>query len=279
MLGIFTLIIHLLLVSLVWGGTLNAEERSFNDQELSGTILITGNGPERHLLTSLAQAFEEKYPSVSVDIFWHENAKPIRTIELHEADIGVTGYQASHLRSTVVARDGIAVLTNFSNPIEEITLTQLADIFSGKIRFWSQVYEEAPEMKIKLINRTENQNIRQGLLNVLGVRRIPRAAKIVDQERHAINAVTGDLSAITFVSMTPALRAKEDGVAINLLFINKVEPEYQTVLDKTYPLQRPVVFIAQPKPAPLILNFEQFALSPEGQRIIKMNKYYPLADE
>ena len=231
------------------------------------------------MLASLAQAFEEKHPEVSVDIFWHDNAKPIRTVELHEADIGVTGYKASHLRSTVVARDGIAVLTNFSNPISEMNLKQVADVFSGKIRFWSQVYEEAPEMKIKLVSRTDNQNIRQAFVDVLGIKRIPRTAKKIDQERHAINAVTGDLSAITFVSMTPALRAKEDGVAINLLFIEKIEPEYQTVLDKTYPLQRPVVFITQPDPAPLALRFEEFALSPKGQNIIRMNKYYPLDDE
>ena len=260
-------------------GTLYAEGPSQNGTGRSETILITGNGPERHVLASLAQAFEEQHPSVSVDVFWHENAKPIRTVELHEADIGVTGYQAPYLRSTVVARDGIAILTNFSNPVSEMSLQQVADVFSGKIRYWSQIYEEAPEMRIKVVNRADNQNIRQGLLNVLGIKRIPRKTRIVSQERHAINAVTGDLGAITFVSMTPALRAKEDGVAINLIFINKVEPEYQTVLDKTYPLQRPVVFITQPNPKPLILAFEKFVLSPEGQRIIKNNNYYPLSDE
>ncbi len=261
------------------GSSLSAEETRQATTELTGTILITGNGPERHVITSLAQAFEARHPSVSVDIFWHENAKPIRTIELHETDIGVTGYKATHLRSTVIARDGIAILTNFSNPIEEMSLQQVADVFSGKIRYWSQVYEEAPEMKINLVNRTDNQNIRQEFLNVLGIKRIPRTAKMVDQERHAINAVTGDLGAITFVSITPALRAKEDGVAINLLFVEKIEPEYQTVLDKTYPLQRPIVLNTDPNPAPLTVAFEKFALSPEGQRIVKASEFYPLATE
>ncbi|GJL65185.1 MAG: phosphate-binding protein [Nitrospirales bacterium] len=273
---IFLLFINFLLASVVWTGALFAEVPSRNTSDLSGTILITGNGPERHLVSSLANAFEDKHFSVSVDVFWHENAKPIRTLELQEADIGVTGYLAPHLRSTVVARDGIAILTNFSNPVSEMALTQIAGVFSGKIRFWSQVYEEAPEMRIKLVSRTDNQNIRQGLVDVLGITRIPRSAKVVDQERHAINVVAGDLAAITFVSMTPALRAKEDGVAINLVFVNQVEPEYQTVLDKTYPLQRPVVFTTRNDPTPLALAFEQFALSPEGQRIVKTNHYYPL---
>jgi len=268
--------ITLVVASVVWTEVLHEEVHARTDSDLSGTLLITGNGPERHLLANLAKAFEAKHFPVSVDIFWHENAKPIRTLELQETDIGVTGYPAPHLRSTVVARDGIAILTNFSNPVSEMTLTQAAGVFSGEIRFWSQVYEEAPEMRIKLISRSDNQNIRQGLANVLGITRIPRSAKVIDQEQHAINAVTGDLAAITFVSMAPALRAKEDGVAINLMFIDQVEPEYQTVLDKTYPLQRPVVFTTRKDPTPLALAFEQFALSPEGQQIVKTNHYYPV---
>ncbi|MCA9471917.1 MAG: substrate-binding domain-containing protein [Nitrospirales bacterium] len=276
---ILSILIILLFFSLLGSHPLLAEDGPPDHSELAGTLLISGNGPEQHLIASLGEAFEEIHPLASVDVFWHENAKPIRMLELKETHIGVTGQVSPHLRSTVVARDGIAIVTNFSNPVSEMSVQQLADVFSGHTRFWSQVYEEAPEMKITLINRSDNQNIRQGFLEVLGIKRIARSAKVIAQERHAINAVTGDLAAIAFVSITPALRAKEDGVAINLVFVDKVEPEYQTVLDKTYPVQRPIVFHTDTNPMPLTLAFEQFTLSPEGQRIIKMNKYYPLATE
>jgi phosphate transport system substrate-binding protein len=86
------------------------------------------------------------------------------------------------------------------------------------------------------------------------------------------------LAALTFVSMTPALRAKEDGVAINLLFIDRVEPEVQTVLDTRYPLQRPVMLLTNSHPSPQVLAFEQFALSPEGQNLMRKGKYYPLVE-
>jgi phosphate transport system substrate-binding protein len=249
------------------------------ESQASGTLLIVGNGPERYLLEILGAAFESHHPSISVDIFWHPNAKPIRTIELNEADIGVTGEEVPSLHSTVIARDGIAVLTNFSNPVKEMTRNQLADVFSGKIRYWSQVYEEAPQTKIVLINRTDNQNIRQGFEKVLNIPDgIPRSAIRAGTEDEAIKAVSGNLEAITFVSMTPALRAKEDGVAINLLFIDRVEPEVQTVLDNRYPLQHPVVLIANSNPSPHVLDFEQFVLSREGQNLMRKGKYYPLLD-
>ena len=270
---------HLAIVFvLAFSQTLYAME-SDGDASLSGTLLIAGNGPERHLLDALAQEFEKHHPSVSVDLFWHPNAKPIRTIELNEADIGVTGEVYPTFRSTTIARDGIAILTNFSNPIKDVTMQQAADIFSGKIRFWSEIEEEAPETKIILVNRATNQNIRQGLEKSLKIKRIFPSARIKGSERHAINAVTGMLEAITFVSMTPALRAKDDGISVNLLFIDQVEPEYQTVLDGRYPLQRPVVLITKTNPSPLILAFEKFALSLTGQQLVKKWKYYPLDKE
>lgn len=240
-------------------------------------ILIAGNGPERYSLEILAAEFEQRHPSISVDFFWHPNAKPIRTIELREADIGVTGETVPGLRSVTIARDGIAILTNFSNPVKEMTSQQVADVFSGKIRYWSDVYEEAPQTKIVLINRTLNQNIRQGLEQLLHIPNgISRSAIQAESEGQAIKLVSGQLDAVTFVSMTPALRAKEDGVAINLLFIDKIEPEVQTVLDKRYPLQRPIVLVTHTEPSSQVQLFEEFVLSPAGQALIKKGKFYPL---
>ncbi len=245
----------------------------------SKTILVAGNGPERYLMELLADAFEKHHPSISIDFFWHSNAKPVRTIELHEADIAITGKDVPSLRSTMIARDGIAVVTNFSNPIKEMTTTQLADVFSGKLRYWSQVYEEAPQTKIILVNRSTNQNIRQAFEHWLKIPNgIPRSVYRAETEKDAITRVSGNLEAITFVSMAPALRAKEDGVAIKILFIDMIEPEVQTVLDKRYPIQRPVMFVTSQEPTPEVLAFEQFALSQEGQRLIRKSKYYPLSD-
>ena len=274
-----SIIAALAMTCMITVGTPFSAVGSNNESSLSGTLLIAGNGPERHLLVLLAQEFEKLHPSVSIDLFWHPNAKPVRTVQLDEADIGVTGEEVPGLRSTTFARDGIAILTNFSNPIKEMTTQQIADVFSGKLRFWSEVYKEAPDSKIVLINRASNQNIRQGFEKLLGIKQIPQSARIEGSEAHAINAVTGTLDAVTFVSMGPALRAKEDGIAINLVFIDRVEPEYQTVLDGRYPLQHPLLFVTKPNPPNLVLTFEQFVLSPAGQTLIKRVKYYPFAYE
>ncbi len=262
-------------------------------EELTGSALIVGNGPERYAIEALAKNFEASHPKTSIDFFWHQNARPVEEVRENGADIAVTGQAENDLPSTTVAWDGIAVVTNFSNAIEDITREELAKIFSGEIKFWSQVYEEGPEARISLIHRTWNQNIRQpfekflGLENHKGIR-----ARVVEKENETFKAINGDIYSISYVSMGPALQARKDGYGVTLLFVDDIEPEYQTVLDGTYPLRRPVVFVMNPNASPVALAFLEYVLSPQGQRAIKVGasglfqdktssvvKYYPLKGE
>jgi len=90
----------------------------------------------------LAKSFEVLHPKTSIDFFWHQKARPIEESQKGAADIAVTGQAEKDLPSTIVAWDGIAVVINFANSIEKITREQLTKIFSGKIKFWSQVHED-----------------------------------------------------------------------------------------------------------------------------------------
>lgn len=283
------LLIPLLILPIVTGITLVYAA----DSDLRGTCLIIGNGPERYAIEALAQEFEYNHPLTSIDFFWHDNAKPVKTIRDQGADIAITGKVEEDLSSTIVAWDGIAVVANFANPVDEITTDQLANIFTGKAKYWSEVYEEGPETKITLINRSWDQNIRQGFEKLLGIEdQTSVRSKRVGTEVQAFKAVNGDIYSISYVSMGPALQALKDGYGVTLLFINGIEPEYQTVLDGTYPLRRPIVLVMSKNPSPVALAFRAFVLSPTGQRLIKVGasglfqdktssvvKYYPLDGE
>ena len=262
-------------------------------EELTGSALIVGNGPERYAIEALAKNFEALHPKTSIDFFWHQNARPAEEVRENAADIAITGQAEKDLPSTTVAWDGIAVVTNFSNPIEDITREQLVKIFSGKIKFWSQVYEDGPEARISLIHRTWNQNIRQPFETWLGLENHKEArARVVEKENDTFKAINGDIYSISYVSMGPALQARKDGYGVTLLFVDEIEPEYQTVLDGTYPLRRPVVFVMNPQASPVAKAFLEYVLSPQGQRAIKIGasglfqdktssviKYYPLDGE
>ena len=262
-------------------------------EELTGSALIVGNGPERYAIEALAKNFEALHPKTSIDFFWHQNARPIEEVRENAADIAITGQAEHDLPSTIVAWDGIAVVTNFANATEEITREQLANIFAGKLKFWSQVYEDGPEAKISLIHRAWNQNIRQPFEKFLGLENHRKLqAKVVEKESETFKAINGDIYSISYVSMGPALQARKDGYGVTLLFVDDIEPEYQTVLDGTYPLRRPVVFVMNANASPVAQAFLEYVLSPQGQRAIKIGasglfqdktssviKYYPLDGE
>lgn len=241
------------------------------------SVTIIGNGPEKYLIDQLAQQFEEGHPGRYIDVIWDPNLKPVRAVKGKKAQIAVTGTADPGLYSTEIAHDGIAILVNFSNPIEGVTLEELAAIFTGRIRLWSEIQEKASERPITLIDRAFNQNIRDAFTRQLDiVDAIPVQTRVVNSDAEVIEAVSGNLFAISYLAMRPALRAKRDGMPIRVLFVNDVEPEVETVLDGRYPLQRPIFILTRPNRNSLLQEFVQFVLSKKERKVILHAGYFPI---
>ncbi len=235
-----------------------------------GPVAIAGHGPERPMVDDLAQAFEKKNPGAYVDINWHQNLKPLQVVRSGEADIAVMGKPEPDLIAHQVAWDGIAIMVDLMNKIKSVTKAQAADIFAGKVKFWSEL--GGPDTRVKIINRHFTQNLTYSFEQSLGIEgKIPDSAEVIGPEQKATNKVVGTLppyGAVTYMSLTPALAAVKTGVAVRLLPVENVEPEGPTVKDGRYGLRRPVLFLTRKDPSPATKAFIEFALSPEGQRLI-----------
>ncbi len=235
-----------------------------------GPVAIAGHGPERPMVDDLAQAFEKKNPGAYVDINWHQNLKPLQVVRSGEADIAVMGKPEPDLVAHQVAWDGIAIMVDLMNKIKSVTKAQAADIFAGKVKFWSEL--GGPDTRVKIINRHFTQNLTYSFEQSLGIEgKIPDSAEVIGPEQKATNKVVGTLppyGAVTYMSLTPALAAVKTGVAVRLLPVEDVEPEGPTVKDGRYGLRRPVLFLTRKDPSPATKAFIEFALSPEGQRLI-----------
>ncbi len=238
--------------------------------EISGSLTIAGNGPELTTIEPLARAFEKANPRAYLDLVWDDKLKPVEMIKSGEAHIAVTGVEEPGLAAAQIAWDGIGILVHLSNFTKEITKQQVADVFSGKVKEWSEV--GGPETKILLIDRPKNQNIREAFEKELGISgKIPDSAKVIGKDDKVVKTVVGTLpplSAVAYISLAQGLSVVSGGVAVRLLPIDKVEPEVPTVKDGRYPLRRPVLFLSKKEQNPLIEAFIQFALSPPGQQII-----------
>ncbi|TLY24619.1 MAG: hypothetical protein E6K63_14710 [Nitrospirae bacterium] len=243
----------------------------------SGPLVIAGHGPELPTIEMLARAFERANPRIYIDILWDENSKTIDMVKQGQAQIAVTGNEDPELRATQIAWDGIGVMVNLSNHTKEVTKQQVADIFTGKVRTWSDL--GGPETRVLLIDRPRNRNIRDAFEQHLGiVGKIPESAKVIGPDDKATKTVAGTLpplSAVTYISLGSALDAVKSGVAVRLLPVDQVEPEEPTVKDGRYYLRRPVLLLSKKETNPTVEAFQAFALSSEGQKIID-DTYTPL---
>jgi len=245
--------------------------------DASGQIVIAGNGPEQLAMEQLARAFEKANPRAYVDIQWDNNSKPVELVKSGQAQIAVTGKEDGDLRAIQVGWDGIAVMVHLSNNTKELTTQQVADIFSGKVKVWSDV--GGPDTKILVIDRPRNRNIKDTFEQHLGIQKV-EAGKVIGPDDKAIKAVVGTLpplSAVTYVSLGPALEAVNSGVAVRLVPIDKVEAEEPPVKDGRYKLRRPLLLLTPKTPNPAVEAFAAFALSKEGQTIIDNEGYTPLS--
>jgi ABC-type phosphate transport system, periplasmic component len=244
--------------------------------EVSGNLVVVGNGPEQSTLETLARSFEKANPRAYVDVVWDDHSKPVEMVKSGEAHVAVTGSEDPFLTATQIAWDGIGILVHLSNFTKEVTKQQVADIYSGKVKEWSEL--GGPETKILLIDRPKNQNIRDAFERELGIDgKIPNNAKVIAKDDKVIKTVVGTLppmSAVAYISLTQGLAVVTSGVAVRLLPVDKVEPEVPTVKDGRYPLRRPVLLLAKKDPNPVVDAFVQFAQSPAGRQIIS-DTYIP----
>jgi len=248
--------------------------------DLRGNLTIAGNGPEQPLFESLARAFERQYPGVYVDLLWDKNSKPAEIVRSGEAQVAVTGAADPDLRSTQIAWDGIGIVVHLSNTTKDMTWQQIAELFSGKYSFWSEL--GGPDTQILLIDRPKYENVRDAFEEQLGIMgKIPSSATMISRDDKVIKKVVGTLppnSAVSYVSLEQALAAVHSGVAIRLLAIDKVEPEEPTVKDGRYKLRRPVLLLSANEAPPFVQAFAEFCLSAAGQKIVD-ELYTPLGGQ
>jgi phosphate transport system substrate-binding protein len=238
--------------------------------EIAGSLVIAGNGPEQGTMESLARAFEKIHPRTYIDILWDDNSKPLELVKTGHAHIAVTGSEDPALAATQIGWDGIGILVHLSNFTKEVTKQQVADIFSGKVKTWSEL--GGPDTRILVIDRPRNQNIREAFEAQLGIAgKISDAGKMIGGDEKVVKTVVGTLpplSAVSYLSLSTGLSVVSSGVAVRLLPVDKVEPEIPTVKDGRYSLRRPLLMLSKKEPNPLVDAFAQFALSAQGQTII-----------
>jgi phosphate transport system substrate-binding protein len=241
---------------------------------LTGRIVIAGYGPEQQVMLDLARAYEKLHPGTAIDVEWDKTVRAAEMVKTGEAQIAVTDRADPSLDLVPLAWDGIAVITNFANPLTDLRREQVQKLFTDQLKRWSEV--DGADQPVEIIGRTGNANLTAGFETSLGIAgRLVQPSTTARSDQQVLRLVSGRNAAVSYMSLGAALRAQEDGIPIRILSIDGIEPGEPTVANGRYPLKRPVLLLTATKADPLTASFLSFIQSTAGQGLIH-RLYTPL---
>jgi len=169
-----------------------------------------------------------------------------------------------------IAKDGLAIIINPGNPIPNLTLDQIRDIYSAAITDWSEL--GGLKAKIHVITREEGSGTRSAFESlVMDTVWINPRAIVQDSNGAVRQLVADDLNAIGFISLG---LINENVKALQL---GGVAATQENISNGSYSLSRPFLFVTSGQPTGQTQLFIDFVLSADGQKLLEAEGLIPSA--
>ena len=245
---------------------------------LSGAVATNGSTSMEEVMGVLTEQFTNDNPDVSVTYDPTGSGTGIEAAANGTADIGLSSRAlteeetASGLVGTEVALDGIAVIVNADSPVADLSVEQIAQIFTGEITDWSEVGGEAG--KISCIGREAGSGTRDGFESITGTKDACKYQNELTSTGEVIAAVASNPNAIGYASLSAV------DETVKAITVGGVEPTEETVLDGSYAIQRNFNFIVSDS-TPLseaAQAFVDFATSADASDLIAGAGAVPVAE-
>jgi len=216
----------------------------------------------------LAQEYQAKYPDRNiVNVQGGGSTQGVVSAENGLAEIGTCSRELKpeekeQLTPILIARDGLAIIVNNANPLTNLTVDQIRDLFSGRITNWKDV--GGPDKRVVLISREEGSGTRESFKElVMNGRKISPKALFQPSNVSVKELVSRNSRAIGYMSLGLV------GTEVKALQMDGIAPTASNVLNGTYKLCRPFLFVTRGVPTPEAQQFINYVLSPEGQTILQ----------
>ena len=221
------------------GSTETEETTEDTSTDLSGTISLAGSTSMEKLCEALSESFMEANPSVTVTTEYTGSGAGLESLAAGSIDIGNSSRHLKEEESAtgavenVVAIDGIAVITNTSNTVTDLTSDDLAKIYKGEITNWSEL--GGADEAIVVIGREAGSGTRAAFEELLEVEDACQYAQELDSTGAVLAKVASTSGTIGYVSLDVV-----DDTVIGMS-LNGVEPTEENILAGDYLLSRPFV--------------------------------------
>ena len=249
-------------------------------EELSGSVSTNGSTSMEDVIGSLAEQFMTDNPGVTVSYDPTGSGTGIEAASQGTADIGLSSRAltdeetAGGLVGTTVALDGIAIIVNSENPVTDLTVEQIAQIFTGQVTDWADLGGNAGT--IATIGREAGSGTRDGFESITETEDACVLSQELTSTGAVIEAVRGNASAIGYASLS----AVEGQDGITAITVGGVACTEETVADGTYAIQRPFVLVTKEgtELSAQAQAFFDFATSTDAADLIRNAGAVPVAE-
>ena len=235
---------------------------------LTGSVATDGSTSMQKVINTLGEAFMNENKGITFTYNPTGSGSGIKAVQEGRCDIGLSSRalkaeeKEAGLKETVLAYDGIAIIVNPENPVSDLTLEQIADIYTGRITNWKDL--GGNDAEIVLIGREAGSGTRDGFETITGTTDACKYRQELTSTGDVITTVAQNPDAIGYASLASI---KDTVKALN---VDGVTPGEATVKDGSYKVQRPFVLVTVDGKAlsPAAQAFFDYATSSDAASII-----------
>ena len=250
-------------------------------------VMVKGSDTMLNLTQRLAEAFSSVNPDVTVSVAGGGSGVGINAVVNGEVEVGnssrsIKSKEISSARSNgvnpveyAIAVDGLCVITNPKNPVKKLTMTQLGDIYRGKIKSWSEV--GGARKAISLYGRQPNSGTFVFFREMAVKAEYAQSMRQMNGNAQIVEGVKADEGGIGYVGVGYAGEG-----SVNVVELSGDGTAYSSPLDRaavedgTYPLARPLFQYTNGKARGDAKAFIEFELGPAGQKIVEEEGFFPI---
>lgn len=212
-----------------------------------GTVATDGSTSVEKVIGYLSEAYMEENSGVKVTYNPTGSGAGIQAVEEGRCDIGLSSRDLEEeekktLDGTVVALDGIAVIVNPANPVSDLTMGQIAGLYTGEIASWSAV--GGADAPVVAIGREAASGTRDGFESITGTKDVCKYSQELTSTGDVVQTVASNPNAIGYASLASV---KDTVKAVS---VEGTAPTTETIQSGAYKVQRRFLFVTK-KDAPL----------------------------
>lgn len=261
--------------------------RTGNDPSSGAAVIIKGSDTMVHLVTAWADDFMKAHPDAKISVTGGGSGTGVAALlngttdicassrDLSEEERKMAESKGLNLSELTVAQDALSIVVNPANPVDELTLDQIASIYTGNTTNWKDFGGD--DAKIVVASRESSSGTYTFFQeHVLKKRDYAASALLLPATSAIVQTVADAKGAIGYVGLGYAAEA---GAKIKNLKVKAaadapaVAPSNEAVLDGTYSVSRPLYLVVSKAPTGKVKDFLDFCFSEAGQKIVVENGY------